>query len=143
MKYLQPLLFLVVLLAVATPLAPAQTISNECLNDSSTCAVYQEGQYMSIYGSNMPFDGKPFGYANGDGNTLVVLQSQPSCNPFNTFNECTDQIIRSDTDTQTFWYESATQLNYYGPFQLSGTGYVLVCRQNGPCTSASPQITFH
>ncbi len=142
MRYLQVLLLLAVLLAVATPPALAQTVSNECLNESYSCNGYWNGYYMSIYGSNMPYDGKPPGYENGDGNTLVVMQAQSNCNPFS--NECTDYFfIRSDSDTQTYWYESATQLNYMGFVALSGSGYVFVCRQSGNCTSASPVLTFH
>jgi hypothetical protein len=121
----------IALALVAVPLS-AQTVNGVCVSNTYTCGVYQQGNYLSVYGSNMPVSYQP-------GNTFVFAAASSGCSPWAS-PSCGFALIRSTTGTQTYWYESPTQLNFYAvPFGTAPrTLYLRVCNQNSQlCTSYS------
>lgn len=90
MKRLSFMLLLVVILTMISVPVSAQTVNGVCVSNTFTCGVYQQGHYLSIYGSNMPT-------GNGPGNTLVIVSTSTSCND----SSCRE-VIRSSSGTQTY-----------------------------------------
>lgn len=126
------LLLVVILTMISVPVS-AQTVNGVCVSNTFTCGVYQQGHYLSIYGSNMPT-------GNGPGNTLVIVSTSTSCND----SGCRE-VIRSSSGTQTYWYESPTQINFYALYstKFTTTAYIRVCNQNlSVCTTYSGALAF-
>lgn len=134
MKRMLSIVFLIVALATITLPASAQSIGGVCISNTTTCGVYTQGKYLSIFGTNMPVSNQP-------GNTAVVVENS-QCSGF----YCSSiEVIRSSTGIQTWWYESPTQINFYALYITGAASnvYIQVCNQNTKvCTSASGALRF-
>ncbi len=91
--------FLAVAFSAAIQPAAAQSISGVCLNDSYSCGTLYFNEWTSIYGSNLPdYPGTQY--------AIVIISADSSgCG-----SGCL--YINEGSIGQTYWYDSATQINF-------------------------------